>query len=91
MVCSYLVYQNGSFMKNEDIIKHIKNKIPKNEQKNIRAVTMREFDGYYCYVMLQYSGGEGMGYMGSTTFLDVKFKTKSSSEKLVKLINKIFK
>ena len=77
-------------MKNEDIIKHIKEKIPKEEQKNIRAVVMRNPGGYECDVMLNYSGGDGLGFMGSSTFLDVQYKNKASAEKLTSLINATF-
>lgn len=77
-------------MTNEEIIKRIKEKIPKEEHKNVKSVVMRNPRGYECDVMLEYSGGEGLGYMGAMTFLDVQYKSKEKAEKLNKLINATF-
>jgi len=78
-------------MNNTEIIQHIKKKIPPKERENIRATTMREPDGWHTAIMLRYSGGEGLGFMGSSTFLDVKFNTESSAQKLVDRIHKEFR
>jgi len=78
-------------MKRDEIIKHIKNKIPKAQWRDVKAVTMRETKGWFTFVMLSYSGGDGLGYIGASTFLDIQYNSRESADKTTELINKTFK
>lgn len=70
-------------MKNEEIINKVK------KLGNVKSVVYENFrtGKYEVHVMKSYQGGEGLGYMGSMSILEIHFKTQLGAEKLSKMIN----
>ena len=78
-------------MKNVEIIKILKRDSERGDR--IRAGVMKTFKSDYPYevsVMKSYSGDSGLGYMGATCIMEIRFKSKSSAEKLENEINSVF-
>ena len=73
---------------NEKIIKKIRAKFP--EGKGINAYLEKNQKGWVCNIMKSYSGGEGLGFIGATTFLDVQYTHWESAKKLEQLVNATF-
>ena len=57
---------------------------------DIRATTMREQNRYTVYVMHRYTDPTGgIGCMGATTALEIRYKTKCAADTTTKMINEM--
>lgn len=62
-----------------------------NDGHVIRAVTIREPQSYNTCVMVRYHEGDGIGCIGATTAMEIRYKSRMAADKTTDAINRMVK